>query len=88
MWSNESIESPSGPLKDLLEATWIYCYSLRSGIKTDIYHSDMKIENYGRWIEQKIYTKPAHSVVVIDNAPYHNTAKNHASTTNAEAYTF
>lgn len=56
----------------------------KSGVKTGDYHSDMNAENYGRWLEEKLTPNlPTNSVVVIDNAPYHNTQENHAPTSNS-----
>ncbi|GJQ83877.1 hypothetical protein Trydic_g6755 [Trypoxylus dichotomus] len=50
-----------------------------SGVKTSDYHSDMNTENCDRWIEQKLIPNvPSNFVVVIDNAPYHNTQTDHA----------
>lgn len=57
----------------------------KSGAKTGDYHSDMNAKNFGRWIEERLIPHlPTNSVVVIDNAPYHNTQTNHAPTSNSK----
>jgi hypothetical protein len=41
--------------------------------KTGDYHDSMNYDNYEKWVtRQLIPNLPANSVVVIDNAPYHN----------------
>lgn len=45
----------------------------KSGQKSGDYHHDMNFENYKRWMEtQLIPNLPPKSVLVIDNASYHN----------------
>jgi hypothetical protein len=45
----------------------------KSTYKTGDYHDSMNYDNYEKWVtRQLIPNLPANSVVVIDNAPYHN----------------
>ena len=45
----------------------------KSGLKKGDYHRDMNYDNYKKWIkEQLIPNLNPNSVLVIDNAPYHN----------------
>jgi transposase len=45
----------------------------KSGLKTGDYHGDMNHENYFKWLRnQLIPNLPSNSVVVLDNASYHN----------------
>lgn len=48
----------------------------KSNSTTGDYHHEMNFENYRKWIEEKLLPnlKPK-SVLVIDNAPYHNVQK-------------
>lgn len=51
----------------------------KSGSKSGDYHDDMNAENYGKWVMEKLIPNlPDNSVVVIDNAPYHNMQVNKA----------
>lgn len=55
-----------------------------SGRKTGDYHDDMNFENYQKWIREKLIPNlPSNSVLVIDNAPYHNVQLNRAPTSNS-----
>lgn len=56
--------------------------TFKSGKKSGDYHNDMNYENYERWVRTKLIPnlKP-NSVVVIDNAPYHNKQESPAPTT-------
>ena len=41
---------------------------------TGDYHSDMNYANYEKWLKERLIPNlPQNSVIVIDNAPYHNT---------------
>lgn len=41
--------------------------------KSGDYHDDMNFNNYKKWLqEQLLCNLPQNSVVVLDNAPYHN----------------
>lgn len=52
-----------------------------SGKKTGDYHDDMNFQNYEKWISEKLIPNlPEKSVLVIDNAPYHNVQLNRAPT--------
>lgn len=45
----------------------------KSGTKTGDYHDDMNYSNYEKWVRSRLLPNlPPNSVVVIDNAPYHN----------------
>jgi transposase len=56
----------------------------KSGIKTGDYHNDMNFENYEKWLKtQLIPNLPPRSVLVIDNAPYHNVQLNKAPTSSS-----
>lgn len=45
----------------------------KSGQHTGDYHNDMNADNYENWLKNKLIPNlPSHSVLVIDNAPYHN----------------
>lgn len=53
----------------------------KSGLKKGDYHGDMNYDNYEKWIkEQLIPNLKPNSVLVIDNAPYHNKQVNPAPT--------
>ncbi|XP_050516232.1 uncharacterized protein LOC126891099 [Diabrotica virgifera virgifera] len=42
-------------------------------IKTGYYHDAMNYDNYKKWLQDKLIPNlPPNSVLVIDNAPYHN----------------
>lgn len=45
----------------------------RSNTKSGDYHSEMNYTNYKKWLEEMLIPNlPPNSVLVIDNAPYHN----------------
>jgi transposase len=45
----------------------------KSGSKSDDYHDDMNHKNYMKWVEEKLLPNlEENSVLVIDNASYHN----------------
>jgi transposase len=45
----------------------------KSGSKSGDYHDDMNFENYQKWLRtQLIPNLPARSVLLVDNASYHN----------------
>jgi hypothetical protein len=49
--------------------------------KSSDYHDDMNAENYERWLKEKLIPNlPQNSVVVTDNASYHNVQLNRAPT--------
>lgn len=53
----------------------------KSGLKKGDYHGDKNFENYEKWIkDQLIPNLKPNSVLVIDNAPYHNKQVNPAPT--------
>lgn len=56
----------------------------KSGKKTGDYHDDMNYENYERWVKEKLIPNlPSNSVVVIDNASYHNVQLNRIPNSNS-----
>lgn len=51
----------------------------KSGLKKGDYHDDMNFKNYENWLKEKLIPNlQPNSVVVIDNAPYHNVQVNPA----------
>jgi hypothetical protein len=51
--------------------------------KTGVYSNEMNGENYIRWLKEKsIPNLQPNSVLVTDNAPYHNIQKDKAATSN------
>lgn len=45
----------------------------KSGLKTGDYHDDMNAVNYVKWLKEKLIPNlPPQSIVVMDNASYHN----------------
>ena len=51
--------------------------------KTGDYHNDMNSENFIRWLKQYLIPNlEPNSVLVIDNASYHNIQKDKAPTSN------
>lgn len=56
----------------------------KSGTKSGDYHDEMNGTNYEKWLKDKLIPNlPPNSVVVIDNAPYHNVKLNPAPTSNS-----
>ena len=56
----------------------------KSGLKTGDYHQDMNSENFARWLEMKLIPNlPPNSVIVLDNASYHNLQVNRPPTINS-----
>lgn len=54
----------------------------KSGSKSENYHDDINHKNYMKWIENKLlFNLEKKSVLVIDNASYHNVEVEHAPTT-------
>lgn len=57
----------------------------KSGTKSGDYHSNMNYTNYVKWIRLQLMPNlPPNSVVVIDNAPYHNKIKDATTTSNTK----
>lgn len=57
----------------------------KSGSKSGDYHDEMNSSNYEKWVTEKLIPNlPAESVVVIDNAPYHNVQINRAPNSNSK----
>jgi hypothetical protein len=55
----------------------------KSNQKTGNYHNEMNGENYTCWLKEKLIPNlEPNSVLVTDNAPYHNIQKNKAPTSN------
>lgn len=56
----------------------------KSGSKSGDYHDDMNSSNYDKWVRDKLLPNlPPQSVVVIDNAPYHNVQECKAPSSNS-----
>ena len=56
----------------------------KSNRKTGDYHHEMNAENYKKWLTEKLIPNlPPKSVLVIDNAPYHNVEVNKTSTSSS-----
>ena len=56
----------------------------KAGTKTGDYHSNMNSENYEKWVRtQLIPNLPNNSVVIVDNASYHNRLDEAAPSFNA-----
>lgn len=48
------------------------------------YHSNMNYENYEKWLNEKLWPNlPEKSVIVMDNASYHNTRSSKIPTSNS-----
>lgn len=57
----------------------------KSGTKSGDYHSEMNSENYEKWLREKLIPNlPEHSLVVVDNAPYHSVRVNPAPNSNSK----
>jgi predicted HTH transcriptional regulator len=57
----------------------------KSGRKTGDYHHEMNSGNFEKWIQEKLIPKlPPITVIVIDNASYHNIEVNRAPTSNTK----
>src|SRR5258705_10476650 len=49
----------------------------KAGCSSGDYHGQMNSTNFGKWLEEKLLPNLSHkSVIVIDNAPYHNKQQN------------
>lgn len=56
----------------------------KSGIKSGDYHDDMNFNNYEKWLRTQLMPNlPPRSVVVVDNASYHNKQYDAAPTSNS-----
>jgi hypothetical protein len=45
----------------------------KSGTKSGDYHHEMNFDNYERWLKTKLIPNlPPNSVLLVDNAAYHN----------------
>ena len=52
----------------------------KSGRKTGDYHHEMDAENFEKWSSEKLIPNlPPRTVVVVDNASYHNVQLNRAT---------
>jgi transposase len=55
----------------------------KANSNTGDYHSQMNFQNYEKWLREKLIPNlPPNSVVVIDNAPYHNVLLERTPTSN------
>lgn len=49
------------------------------------YHSNMNAENYEKWLKERLVPNlPPNSVVVLDNASYHNVQNDRAPNSNSK----
>lgn len=56
----------------------------KSRVVSGDYHHNMNFTNFSKWLREKLIPNlPPSSVVVLDNAPYHNVKENKAPKTNA-----
>lgn len=56
----------------------------KSGTKSSDYHNDMNFENFEKWLRNKLIPNlPPNSVLVIDNASYHNIKLNPSPTSSS-----
>ncbi|KAL0880990.1 hypothetical protein ABMA27_002142 [Loxostege sticticalis] len=59
--------------------------TFKAGTKSGDYHDNMNFENYEKWLKSQLMPNlPANSVVVVDNASYHNKLWDRAPTSNAK----
>lgn len=59
--------------------------TFKAGIKSGDYHDNMNSDNYERWLRTKLMPNlPPNSVVVVDNASYHNKQVDAAPTANTK----
>jgi len=57
----------------------------RSGSKSGDYHDDMNHANYKKWLQETLIPNlESKSVIVVDNASYHNVQLNRHPTSNAK----
>ena len=46
----------------------------KSGLRTGDYHGTMNTENFAKWMTSQLFPNiPRNSLIILDNAPYHNT---------------
>lgn len=56
----------------------------KSGAKSGDYHDDMNFDNFYKWLSEKLIPNlQPNSVIVLDNAPYHNKVLNPAPTSSS-----
>ena len=56
----------------------------RSGSKSGDYHDDLNHANHKKWLQEKLIPNlESKSVIVVDNASYHNVQLNRHPTSNA-----
>lgn len=56
----------------------------KSNLKSGNYHHEMNFENFSKWVNEKLIPNlPPKSVLVIDNAPYHNVQVNKPPNSNS-----
>lgn len=56
----------------------------KSGAKSGDYHDDMNFDNFYKWLSEKLIPNlQPNSVIVLDNAPYHNKVLNLAPTSSS-----
>lgn len=56
----------------------------KAGTKSGDYHDNMNFSNYEKWLKTQLMPNlPRNSVVVVDNASYHNKQEDHCPTSNS-----
>lgn len=57
----------------------------KSGTKSGDYHDEMNFNNFSKWLKEKLFPNlPPRSVIIVDNAPYHNVQVNKAPTSTSK----
>lgn len=94
-WSDNSNEGLARPISKGLRLIIVHagCETgfipnakliFKSNTTTGDYHHEMNYENYKKWLLEKLIPNlPPKSVLVIDNAPYHNVQKDKAPNSNS-----
>jgi hypothetical protein len=57
----------------------------KANSNTGDYHSQMNFQNYEKWLREKLIPNlPPNSVIIIDNAPFHNVLLEQTPTSNSK----
>lgn len=98
-WSDDSIAGISAPISKGHRLIVVHaggemgfidnCLIIwKSGRKSGDYHDDMNRDNYFKWVKERLIPNlPPRSVLVIDNASYHNIEVDRAPTSNTRKAT-
>lgn len=94
-WSDESSETLTVPVSKGQRAIILHAGGqegfiknaflvFKSGTKSGDYHQDMNFNNFYKWLKDKLIPNlPQNSVIVMDNASYHNVFSNPAPTSSS-----